>query len=133
MEILVGHGFGPQTERILRYYWDRLSMVARLGRYYGTPFKGHQGVTQGGLISPTIFNMVVNAVICHWVMMLAGEGRVPYGFGRAFQWMAEFFYKYDGLLASPMPARIQAALDVLTGFPIGWASRPMQKTVGMVC
>ena len=27
MDILVGFGIGPRTERILRYYWDNLSMV----------------------------------------------------------------------------------------------------------
>ena len=31
MEILVGYGVGPRTERILRQYWDHLSMVARAG------------------------------------------------------------------------------------------------------
>ena len=31
MEILMGYGVGPRTERILRQYWDHLSMVARAG------------------------------------------------------------------------------------------------------
>ena len=87
MEILVGHGFGPQTERILRYYWDRLSMVARLGHYYGTPFEGHQGVTQGDPLSTTIFNMVFDAVINHWVTLVAGEEAVQEGFRQVIQWL----------------------------------------------
>ena len=41
MEILVEYGFGPRMEIILWYYWDHISMVARSGDYYGTPFKGH--------------------------------------------------------------------------------------------
>ena len=49
-------------------------MVARVGRYYGTPFKGPQGVTQGGPLSPTIFNMVVDAVINNWVTLVVGWG-----------------------------------------------------------
>ena len=63
MEIIVRYGVFPRTERILRHYWDYLSKMARAGRYYGTPFMGHQGVTQGGPLSPTIFNMMVAAVI----------------------------------------------------------------------
>ena len=63
MKIIGGYGSIPQMERILWNYWDHLSMVDRAGRYYGTPFKGCQGVTQGGPIYTTIFNMVVDAVI----------------------------------------------------------------------
>ena len=72
MDILVGYGVGPQIERILRYYWDRLSMVAISGSYYGSPFKGHQGVTQGDHLYPRIFNLVVYAVIHRWVMLVVG-------------------------------------------------------------
>ena len=42
-------------------------MVARAGGYYGTSFKGERRVTQGDLLSPTIFNVVVDAVVRHWV------------------------------------------------------------------
>ena len=40
-------------------------MVYMAGRYYGTPFKGSKGVTQGDSLSPNIFNMVVNELIQH--------------------------------------------------------------------
>ena len=40
-------------------------MVALLGHYYKFPLKDDQGFTQGYPLSPTIFNMVVNAVVCH--------------------------------------------------------------------
>ena len=43
MDILVGYGFGPRAERILRFYWENISMVARAGLYYGALFKGHWG------------------------------------------------------------------------------------------
>ena len=42
-------------------------MVARAGGYYGTAFKGGLGVTKGDPLSPTIFNVVVDTVVCHWV------------------------------------------------------------------
>ena len=86
----------------------------RVGCYYITPFKVHQGVTQGGPLPPTIFNVVVDTVICHWVMLVAGEEAGLGGFGLAVQWLAAFIYTDDGLLALPRPARLQAALDFLT-------------------
>ena len=45
-------------------------MVARAGGYYREAFKGAWGVTQGDPLSPTIFNVVVDAVVRHWVMLV---------------------------------------------------------------
>ena len=42
------------------------SPVAWEGGYYGEHFRGEIGVTQGNPLSPTIFNMVAEAVVCHW-------------------------------------------------------------------
>ena len=42
-------------------------MVARAGGYYRIAFQGARGVTQGDPLSPTIFNVVVDAVVRHWV------------------------------------------------------------------
>ena len=88
-------------------------MVARAGYCYYAPFKGHQGVNQGGPLSPTIFNMVLDAVICCWFMLVLVEEAVPDGFGWAVQWPEALFYVDDGLLASPRPAWLQVVLDVL--------------------
>ena len=51
-------------------YWDQLTMVSKDGGYFGCLFKGYQGVTQGNPLPPTIFKMVVGAIICHWVTVV---------------------------------------------------------------
>ena len=48
-------------------------MVARAGGYYGKGFKGGRVVTQGDPLSPTIFNVVVDAVVRHWVTLAVTE------------------------------------------------------------
>ena len=48
-------------------------MVTRAGGYYGDAFKGNQGVTQGNPLSPTIFKVVVDVVVRHWVTMARDE------------------------------------------------------------
>ena len=48
-------------------------MVARAGGYYGEDFKGARGVTQGDPLSPTIFHVVVDAVVRHWAMLEMAE------------------------------------------------------------
>ena len=46
-------------------------MVAREVGYYVEPFHGDRDVTQGEPLSPTIFNMVVGAVVRHWDSLVA--------------------------------------------------------------
>ena len=58
-----GYGVGLRARELLRKYWHRLTMVARAGGYYGTDFQGERGVTQVDPLSPTIFNVVVDAVV----------------------------------------------------------------------
>ena len=70
LEILEGYGVGPKSRRLLTNYWRCLTMVARAGGYYGTSFRGERGVTQGDPLSPTIFNVVVDAVVRHWVHVI---------------------------------------------------------------
>ena len=67
LEILEGYGVGPRARRLLRTYWGKMTMVSRSGGYYGDAFKGARGVTHGDPLSPTIFNVVVDAVVHHWV------------------------------------------------------------------
>ena len=64
MDILVAYEVGPLALCILWRYWDHLTMVARAGAYFGSSFKGQCGVTQGYPLSPTFFNVVVDAVFC---------------------------------------------------------------------
>ena len=71
--ILEGYGVGPGARRLLRNYRRRLTMAAWSGGYYGTAFKGEQGVTQGNPLSPTLITVVVDAVVRHWLEGLQAE------------------------------------------------------------
>ena len=73
LEILEGYGVSPKARRLLTTYWHRLTMVKRAGGYYRTALGGERGVTQGDPLSPTIFNVVVDAVIWHWVHRVVEE------------------------------------------------------------
>ena len=124
---------GPRTDSILQYYLGHLSMVARAGIYCSTPLKGHQVVTPGDSLSSTTMNMVVYAVVCLWVTMTVGDKAGLDGSGRVVQWMGEFFYTNDVIFASPIPSRLQAALDVLTVlFDMVSLNTSVEKTVVMV-
>ena len=70
LDLITAYRVGTRTVQILRTYWDKLTMVAKASWYFGRPCKGYQGVTQGDPLSPAIFNMVVDAVIRHWVTVV---------------------------------------------------------------
>ena len=103
MYILVAYGVGPQALHLLLRYWDRLLMVSIVVRYYRGTFKGQLRVTQGYPFSPTIFNVVVDVVLRHWVYVVSEEEKEveegPEGFGRDIHRLMEYLYANDGILA----------------------------------
>ena len=70
LDILTGYGVRPRMLHILRTSWFRLKMEAKAGGHYRPDFQIYHRVTQGYPLSPTIFNMVVDAVIQHWMTVL---------------------------------------------------------------
>jgi hypothetical protein len=64
LEILIR--VGPKLLAIIRKFWSEHTMVARQGGYHGEAFKAEQGVAQGDIPSPTIFNIIVDCVVRAW-------------------------------------------------------------------
>ena len=110
-------------------------MVARAGGYYREAFKGARGVTQGNPLSPTIFNVVVDAVVRHLVTMaLDGvEKRGERGYEGRHQ--AALFYADDDMVDGSVfrPRRIQWAFNALVSLFEQMGLRTnVRKTVSMV-
>ena len=103
IDILEGYGLGPQARRLLWAYWGKMTMVARAGGYYREAFKGARGMTQGDPLSPTIFNVVVDAVVRHWVTMALEEVEKKGGRGIEGRHQAALFYADDGMVALSNP------------------------------
>ena len=70
LKILEIYRVGPSACGLLSTYWGQLTIVACAGGYYGTVFKGDWGRTKGDLLSLTISNVVVDAVVRHWLSMV---------------------------------------------------------------
>ena len=109
-------------------------MVARSGRYFGRPFKGYQDVTQGDPLSPTIFNVVVDTVIYHWVTVVTPTEAGTGGLGLTIIDLVEYFYYDNDLVASTQSWRLHMAFDVLTGLfgRVGLRTNS-KKTASIVC
>ena len=104
------------------------------GRYYSDTFTGTIGVMQVYLMSPTVFNMVVEAVIRHWDTVVEINVSGLEGFGRKFHTLSSLFYEDYRILASPRPARLQGSLDVMAGmFDYVRLQINFDKMMGMIC
>ena len=89
--------------------------MARAGGYYGKGFKGGRGVTQGDPLSPTIFNVVVDAVVRHWVTIAVTEAETRRERGQEGRHQAALFYADDGMLASSDSQWLQWAFTQIVG------------------
>ena len=78
--------------------------MARAAGYYGTAFVGERGVTQGDPLPPTIFNVVVDAVVRHWVNGIMDAAEDKGETGREGRHQSELFYASDGMVVSSDPA-----------------------------
>ena len=109
-------------------------MVAQSGGYCGDAFKGARGVTQSDPLSPTIFNVVVDAVVRHWVTMTLEEAEKRGKRGKEERNQAALFYADGGMVALSDPCWIQWAFNALVSLfeHVGLRTN-LGKTVSMVC
>ena len=103
LALLQGYGMGPNSLCLLKCFWDGLVLCAKQGGYYGRELiQSDRGVTQGGVASPTIFNIVVDAIIREMLYRRPGPS------------LTVKFYADDGRLASTSDGELQGALDDAT-------------------
>ena len=63
LEILEGYGVGLNELGFLKFYWDNQRCVVKCGKYHGETVVPCTGATHGGVVSPTLFNILVDAVV----------------------------------------------------------------------
>ena len=95
LEILVGYGVGPNILRLIMHFWDNAVLVCRASGRYGTPFKADRGVTQGGPLSPKLFNIMVDAIVREWLRQVLGDEAASSGVGAAVRYFVALFYADD--------------------------------------
>ena len=134
LDILEGYGVGPGAMRLLQNCWRRLTMVARAGGDYGAASKGARGVTQGDPLSPTIFNVVVDAVLRQWIEGLITETEEKGETGREGRHQSAVFYADDGMVVLSDPAWLQGAFSALVAIfgRVGLQTN-VNNTVSMAC
>ena len=91
-------------------------------------------MTQGNPLSPTIFNLVVDAVVRHWVTLTVTEAETKGERGREGRHQTALFYADDGMIASSDPQCLQWVFTQLVGlFDRVGVNMNTRKTVRMTC
>ena len=78
--------------------------------FYGMIFKARRGVSQGGPLLPTIFNLMVDVITSEWERQPIKKGLGLDKVRRLFACL----YADDGLLAAHKPEHLQLAFNLLT-------------------
>ena len=93
---------GPNVLGLLKFYWDKQRCVAKCRKYHGETFVPERGAIQGGVVSPTLFNILVDAVVRKWLvdtmddMTTASAVLQGDNVGR----MSSLFYAHNGAIGS---------------------------------
>ena len=129
LEILQEYGVGPKMLHLIKHFWDHAQLTCRASGYYGKPFKSSRGTTQGGPLSPRIFNIIVDAVVRAWLIQLFGSDDCL----DARHFLA-LFYIDDGCIGSPDEDLLQRATDILVEmFERVGLQTNVSKTKAMTC
>ena len=90
-------------------------------------------MTQGDPLSPTIFNMVVDVVVRHWITGVIVELEARGGIGQEGRHQAALFYAGDVMVSLSDPRWLQGAFNTLVGLfgRVGLQTN-FRKTVGML-
>ena len=108
--------------------------MARAGGYCGAEFKGYRGVTQGDPLYTTIFNVVVDAVVTHWLTGVISDAEKQGERVKEGRHQAALFYVENSMVASSAPHWLQGDFNTLVGLfdRLGLRTN-VRKKVGMVC
>ena len=101
LQTLEVYGVGPRMCGILENFWAHHQVVPRQNGYHGPAFPATWGMTQGGLVSLTLFNLVVDNVVQTWLAMRVDDQRVDQnGLEEAVGRCLGVFYVNDGIILS---------------------------------
>lgn len=110
LTILEGYGVGPNIRSILKTFWENQVVALKQNNFYGKAFKIGRGVTQGDIVSPMIFNIVVDTV----VRVVTKDIKEKNPTTPNSELTTNLYYADDGLIARCNSEQVQDTMNVTT-------------------
>jgi Reverse transcriptase (RNA-dependent DNA polymerase) len=63
LQLLQAYGVGPNICQIINNIWTNDTLILKQHQYYAKAMKTSRGKRQGNMMSPTLFNIMVDAVV----------------------------------------------------------------------
>ena len=135
LQTLEGYGAGPCMCGLLNTFWAHQQVVPRQNGYHGPALQAIRGTTQGDLLSPTLFNVVVYNFIHTWLAMTVEYQRVAhYGLVEAVRKCVGVFYANDSMVVSRDPDWMNHLMNVLVSlFQQYGLAYNVAKSCSMTC
>ena len=75
-----------------------------------------KGKSKGGLVSPTLFYVVVNIMVCHWLSLTVEENYATHkGLALSLGRCMGVFFDDEGIIGSKDTGRLQWAINSFIG------------------
>jgi Reverse transcriptase (RNA-dependent DNA polymerase) len=105
MILLKEYGLGNNICKLMENIWDNDTVIPKQNLFYGNPFFAERGVRQGDIVSPTIFNIVIDAIVrdCFAKLEEAGDDTTLVQ-----------FYADDGLICGEDYDMVQKLMSLIT-------------------
>ena len=101
---------------LLETLWGFHQVVPRHNGFHGPSFLATRDTTQGVIMSPTLFNVVVDNVIITWMAMTVEYQRVVQdGLGKTVGQCGGVLYSCNCMVISSKPDWLQHAMNALVG------------------
>jgi len=105
LRLLEAYGVGPKIRGILQTQWAAQQFITKQAGEFGPVLRTSRGVTQGDIVSPTLFNIVIDAVSREWKHQLnVGPASDPIELDVGF-------YADDSVIGGTVAVRVQTGLD----------------------
>jgi len=98
--LLQDYRVGKNILQLLQNFWSNHTIIPQQQGIFGTPFDTKCGITQGDIVSSTIFNIVINT-IHHWYKFMYSKG---------YYSTTIKFYANNSILANTIASNLQAGI-----------------------
>ena len=116
LKTLEGYWEEKKNRGIIEELWACQEVVTWKNGYHGPHFRATSVTIQGGLTSPSLFNILVDNVVRNCLSMkVEDEAVINDGLGHAVGQIMGVFYTYDGIIGLRDPEWIQGGINILIG------------------